>query len=515
MSTNSAAPSATVVLASATSLTAFQVRLQWIPVMGSTFTTVREYESQLDVYMYVTGKRYERSKGEGNRKKDVVHRCGTEDCAGFFHLQIRRPNKRETWWVVQQVIMCECGSPPLELDMVRGRGLTALRGLKKLGTKNDWQLFANTFFPAGWSRKKISSRHVVLCCAREGCSGELNLFFKYTRGGYPKESPLRIGNVVGCTLECCEREEVPVQSSHIPPLVPPLSVSLPPLPPSQIICFLCGEDVSQWVELPCRQQTCCECLAKLVRTCPRAIQPIPNLVRFEPRTLPAEHCYTCPFCQAPYYPWTAIQLMGEGGQKSEVPVSDVVPTPYAYQSFDSKDLPAYVAGAADYDRVMVAYEKYLQTELEKRLRESAAASSEGLAGDEPTEPMEPATSAEDMVDLARAVVDVNYERLQILKQSGRFSRHVHEVLNFLEAVELLYDQELDSGFLQRVADAGTNRAQGRSNLLREAYEVGWEGRGFVDDRVVVALLLRKGLVEVFSVDGEGESESEHMANVCV
>ena len=109
--------------------------------------------------------------------------------------------------------------------MVRARSLTALRGLKKLGTKDDWYLFANTFFPAGWSQKKISSRHVVLCCAREGCLGELNLFFEYTHGGYPKESPLCIGNVVGCTLECCEREEVPVQSPPVPPLVPPL----PPL----------------------------------------------------------------------------------------------------------------------------------------------------------------------------------------------------------------------------------------------------------------------------------------------
>ena len=130
--------------------------------------------------------------------------------------------------------------------------------------------------------------------------------------------------------------------------------------------------MNEWIKFPCGQGTCRECFHKLVQTCPSEILKRPDLALFEPDRNPAHH-YSCPFCKMPYTPRTKVQhhKCSNDVTAHEVEVCELVPTPYAYQSFDHS-LPAHIPTAAEYPEMQDRFAMYWDKVRAERLRETQA-----------------------------------------------------------------------------------------------------------------------------------------------
>jgi hypothetical protein len=176
---------------------------------------------------------------------------------------------------------------------------------------------------------------------------------------------------------------------------------------------------------------------------------------------------------------------------TDVMVRDLVSIPYAYQSFNTTDLPSHVT-KANYENVSQQYSIFVEERRASAFRQH---------------------SRDSLVEVLRSLPDNGFERLRALEQSVCFNTYAHDVLNFLEAVEYLHVHKLDSGFLQRVADAKAfgdeedddGNDNSRAGMMRHAYEHGWYRGGEVDDRLVVMLLVKLELVEVVHLPEEIEA----------
>jgi len=152
----------------------------------------------------------------------------------------------------------------------------------------------------------------------------------------------------------------------------------------------------------------------------------------------------------------------------------LVPTPFAYQSFHAENLRT------------------------RELRDKRVRGRTGAALESHT----PGGLLEVLRSLSGA--DGVYERLDTMRQSALFDVHEHEVLNFLDAVEFLNVQRMDFGFLQRVAHAAVTGYGSREALMRQVYRHGWGNKGGdVDDHLILALLVRRGLVKLVNLVEDG------------
>ena len=458
--------------------TAVQQRLRWKPAKDAAFRHLQQFSRLLEVYCFATGKRYER-KPVDHPKKEALFVC--KQCRkGRVRLRIHRKNATHYWWVVRTAATCECGSPPNRLENLRLHGLTALVGYT-MEPKSDWTLLANTCFPCGYKRKKGSpERKWSISCRRKDCPGQLQIELEYIN--YARRyDKFRIQSAVDCCEECKQVGKqnkdgpVPVRAPHIDDRSCPL-------------CY--QEETNDWIEFPCGKpptsphMTCTCCLQKLVRACPSVVATNPTLMVFKPDDDPT-HCYSCPFCKVAYTPRTKViqHRVREGGVviTREVEVGSLVVIPFGYQSFDDT-LPAYIETAARYDALFAQYREY----EDNAGQVSVPFSVELLA---------------ELHDMAQEIVP----RLRSLQQSGRFRRHEHTVLNFMDAVEHLHVNGLDVGFLFRVAtEVDENQ---RRILMQTAYRYGWDGTENIGAHLLFRLLERNGLVEVIDlVSNDSDSD---------
>ena len=178
--------------------TAMQQRLQWKPVKGAAFRRLTHFLALLKVYYFVTGKRYERKPVKDPRKECnfVCHGCEK----GRVGLRIHRLNAKTSWWVVQTVTTCNCGSPSKRLKDLQLHGPTALVG-HEMEEKSDWQPLAHACFPHGYVRQLLTSRTWDICCQRKQCPGCMRMQLQYVRGGR-KYDRLRILSVFDCDEQC-------------------------------------------------------------------------------------------------------------------------------------------------------------------------------------------------------------------------------------------------------------------------------------------------------------------------
>ena len=461
-------------------LTAVQQSLDWKPIDGSIFRNLKDFKMLLGAYMFATGKSLARNKKKEVLNKTAVYHC--QNChARCLALRILRYSKSYRW-ILEENTMCLCGSPSQFVALMRNQGPSALASTAGEFLVKDWENIAAACFPAGSRRERPSQTRWLLRCNGEKCPGSVELKAHYKKGGVRQMNQLDVMEVIDCCLAC-------KQFGRSQPSVPVCSLPEPP-PAEKIICELCCEDdLAQWVQLPCGKDTCFDCLEKLVHTCPQNIAAYPSVVRFQPKGFPQTHCYTCPWCRCPFYPWTELEKFRMGPvaaspSSEKVLVQQIVATPFAFQSFNSTDIPSPVS-EEDYERVHSCFAKYLVEKQAEALRRSVL----------PRQNM----SRQEVLDFLATLEGADFKRLRTLRCAGLFERHYHHVENFLEAVELLYDRGLDHGFLQRVAQAVG--IQERQELLREAFRVGWGVWGSpVNDQLVVSLLLRKKLVNVYSVE---------------
>lgn len=352
----------------------------------------------------------------------------------------------------------------------------ALEG-KRLPSRKEWSLLANACFPAGYKNARTRERLWRISCRRPRCPGQMEVHSSWESGGFGYNGEYALASVSDCSPEC------KAAGSHGSPVAMATWTALP----ENTSCPLCcQEDLKEWVLFPCGKETCLDCLRKLVQSCPAAIVLHSTLEIFDPANN-KEHCHTCPFCKVSYYPWTKVRhrTVNSSGVAStlEVEVRSLVPVPYAYQSF-SKSRASHLATSEEFPEMSRLYDVFRAKKLAEATRESAS-------------------SIEDVFSFADAISDEDFGRLHLLKQSDHFRCHPHEVLNFLDAVEALHDRHLDSGFLQRVADA--NGTQERAHLMSNAYSLGWNRRPHeLHDSLIVNLLERKGLLEVINLVSESE-----------
>jgi len=454
--------------------TAMQQRLEWKPVKGAVFRQLTQFKVLLDVYCLVTGKRYERVV---NERTEAGFAC-TQCSKGRFHLRIQRTSATGDRWIMKTVKICSCGAPPALVEDLKSNDLTKLVG-KKVSPKSVWKPLANACFPYGYIRDKSqSSRRWSIHCKRPTCSGEIKTELDYVRGG-GKYDAFRIVAAVNCSQACREdgNESIPISTK--PPEDDDLS------------CPLCFEEEPMFsVEFPCGKRTCRDCFQKLVETCPSEMLKRKGLWRFDPDRDDTP-CHHCPFCKDAYTPRTKMQLheRDKADAASEVKVRELVHIPYAYQSFDD-EMQAHVPTQADFVAANEQYVAYLDRMEQEALEASAVPQPE-------------------MWSLLDGSTNADFERLAALAQTDLYQRHRHAVLNFLEAVEDLYDHALDNGLLQRVANA--NGEDERRLLMQSAYVNGWGGDGAIDPRLVINLLQRKQLLQVIDLvsdndDDDGDSD---------
>ena len=477
--------------------TAIQQHLDWTPTVGRVFRTADDFTWLLAAYQFATGKRYVRLP-----KKNMSRKYSVLTCSGCRRGRVEIHNIRtsqDSHWKLMVVELCECNGAgvPTALTSLKEEGVLSLANRAEVVQVKDWQLLASACFPGGYSSSGIG-KSVVLrpCrCLRDGCPGMIELRLKRVGNKLDPEGPVHVERVVECSQICKEMGQSVKQAIQAPD------------PPSEEICcelFYDAEVASAWYQFTCGKHVCGECLCKLVGTCPQAIaRSGSGLVVFHPENQP-EHCHICPYCRQMYYPSTTLVRFTkstsngvESWLEEEVRLDSVIPTAFAYQCFSdnfasvrtrgisisaeqlkmAKDLPAALTTDQFYDTAAPLFRLYKQGVANAR---------------------QMADPLETVLAVVRAVETGGYERLGILRQSSLFRRHTHPVLNFLDAVETLHDHGLDYGYLQRVADA--TDANERRRLVNEAYVNGFNGHGAVNYQVVVALLVRKHLVEVLSVD---------------
>ena len=455
--------------------TALQQRLGWKPVKRTAYREMGDFRSLFDVYCFATGKRYDRVDNSRTEVDFVCRACKRGCCSLRQHR-----TSAASWWSVKLVVACDCGEPPALLKDVESNDLTALVG-RYVPQKSDWRLLACACFPRGYVRSRPSSRRWRICCREEQCAGELDVQLQYVGGGrkYDAFTVLAASN---CSKQC---KEIGGQRSVIP---------VRALEEDGEACPLCCQDrLDEWVKFPCGQQTCRGCFEKLVQSCPAEISKGANLAVFEPSRNPSHH-HSCPFCKAPYSSQTKVQhrVRTDEIASREVRVCDLIPTPYAYQSFDA-NAPAHIATEAEYCAMEPRYEAYLRRVEAQRLQESRLEAQRGFI------------RLDELLSLLDATTWRDFERLQTLQQSGRFRRHRHMVLNFIDAIEFLHERALDGGFLQRVADEHDDER--RYNLMQNAYEIGWDGPDDINPQLVLNLLQRNQLVEVIDLVSDSESDN--------
>ena len=468
--------------------TKWKQRLEWKPIEGAIFRSFANFTMLRKIYMFASGKRYApRELTKQRSRKEAIYDCTRKGCHGCIHLQIRRKSQRADWWVVKQVTMCPCGVPPPLLEEIKERGPSALAA-DQLGValRQDWEGLAHAIFPAGYSSTRHSPRRRTIFCAKEHCPGKVGLSMKYAKGGYLEINPVDIEYIEDCCQQCKK------ESSNHQELEPPEETPEPPQ--NTNACWIClAEDLHEWVELPCGQEVCHICLEKLVHTCPVEISKVQDVVRFRPG-VKENHCYTCPFCRDPYYPWTKIKQYAQSADgrapagMAELEVQLLVQTPHAYQSFSDK-LPAHLY-IDDCATVRQQYQEYVDRMTEQQILESSR-----------PRPLE---------ELLRAVRDTengtDFQRLRVMKNSNRFTNHLEESLNFLEAVEVLHRHSLDCNFLRQVG--ATIYGDQRTLWMRAAYQKGWSGIGLVSERAIIALLLRYNLLQMSYVGGDSDDDDD-------
>jgi len=473
---------------------AMQQRLEWQPEEGTAFHQLNDFHAQWKVYCFRTGKRYKEKKPTKEEKRKIYTEICEACIKGSIQLRILRKNSRTSCWIVQRVDLCECGTPLSWLSELE-KGDRAVAVGKPYVPYSEWQFLAHTFFPAGYLKERPAQNCWKLSCRGIGCPGEMTFEWRFTGGTY-LQGKIKRGytefvvkdTVVECTAQCKQgarptRPVIMTRISQPPALTQERAV---------VDCLLCCEDdLCEWIELPCGKQVCVECFWRLIRTPPVVIARQEGvLVRFDPAHN-REHCYTCPFCKVSYHPWTKIKhnarVEGQPVVARAIPVRDVVHDAYAYQTFISDGkVSAYVGSVEDYQELEVRHTEYLRLEARKRRRRQS-----------------------DIFEIVASVGNDGYGRLQTLYQSFAFSRHEHEVLNFLDAVEALHDRNLDFGFLQRVAEANTTAS--RMDLINTAYWIGWyqdDGTIEVEEQLVLDLLQRKNLLEVIDLYSNNADNNE-------
>ena len=454
--------------------TAMQQRLYWKPVEGAMFRHMNQFVALLEVYSFATGKRYKRKAvRNSDKRKKATFIC--QQCKrGRVCVCIHRQNASLSWWFVRTVIMCECGSPPLDLvENLQSHGLTALVGITVEPTCPEWHLLANACFPCGWRRKLgTPERKWDISCQREDCPGLLRVEKQYVN--YARRyDKFRILSAIDCCDKCRqfggEHGPVPVRAPQGHDRTCPLC---------------CQEQLQEWIQFACRQRICVRCLQKLVQACPSEIAKNPSLVVFDPDHN-ANHHYNCPFCKTAFRPQTkVVHYRYQGGDviAQEEEVGGLVDIPYGYQSFDT-DLPAHIANITEYNDWMDLCKLYVDDAGQEAILSDLNFSAELHA-------------------MAQEIVP----RLQSVRQSGRFQQYQQPILNFMEAVEYLHVHGLDIGFLWRVANEADDDQ--RQFLMQTAYRFGWDGTENVDVHLVFNLLQRNGLVQVIDLVND-DSDSDY------
>ena len=479
--------------------TAIEQRLEWKPTVGRVvFRTKSDFLGLVNSYMFATGKRYTRDPTQEKNRRRVVLRCNgcEEGRLEIHHVHTSRANH----WCLMGWELCECQSAavPAVLGALKKEGVLSLANQNDVVETRDWELLASACFPAGYSASGPgkSVRMRPCRCSRKGCPGMVELRVKRRGNSLDDDGPVHVQNVVECSQQCKEMGNSRKQT-----------IPAPDPPTEEVCCELCydTDEPSEWYRFKCGKHVCRDCLGKLVATCPQEIaQSRGSLVVFAPEKYGKKHSHICPYCRDPYYPLSKLVKSTKGGPQGpdswsyeEVRLESVIPTAFAYQSFseslaDTKSCPARLSAeqlkaAKDLPAALTA-QKYRDVAL-PLYRIFRVAEAEARGSPDPLQTV---------LGVLRAVEADGYQRLHILKQSNACRRHRHPVLNFLDAVELLHDQNLDYGYLQRVADAATEKE--RRLLINEAYVNGYQGTGSVDYHLVVALLLEKKLVEVTYVD---------------
>ena len=457
--------------------TALQQRLTWKPVKRAAFRQKGHFRVLFDTYCLASGKRY---KIVGDSRRTTKFIC--EECKqGRCSLRIRRTSAT-SWWIVKKIVTCDCGKPPALLEDLKEDDLTTLVG-RYVTKKSDWKLLACASFPHGYiCDKSKSSDRWCISCKDVNCDGELNIELEWVGGGR-KYDAFRITSAVDCSKQCKQKGG---QSSIIP---------VKAIQKDNEVCPLCcNEESDEWVKFPCGKQTCRDCFEKLVQSCPSEISKRPNLSLFEPDRNPAHH-HSCPFCKVAYSPQTKMQhhVRAEKLTARDVKVHDLVPTSYGYQSFNP-EAPAYIATETEYHAMEIQYAAYLREAEANRRRESQIDAQRGHI------------PREELQSLLDAMAWDNFERLHTLRQSGHFLRHRHMVLNFVEAIEFLYERGLDGGFLRHVAN--THDENQRNDLMQNAYEGGWFGEDDISPQLVINLLQRNRLVQVIDLVSSDDSDSD-------
>jgi len=459
--------------------TARQQRLRWEPAKQMAYRELGQFRALFNVYQFATGKRYARSDKGRAAIKFICRACKRGCCS----LRQYRTSAVSSWWGVRTVVTCDCGEPPALLEDLKSNDLTVLTN-RYVPQKADWELLACACFPRGFIRVRQSSRRWFISCRGKDCKGGLDIELVYLPDGR-KYDAFRILSVVECSRQC---KEVGGQGSVIPVRAPQENDDVCPL--------CCQTEPHEYVKFPCGQRTCKGCFEKLVQSCPAEISKRPNLAIFQPGRNPA-HRHSCPFCKAAYCSQTRVQywVRGSSNTAHDVEVHELVTIPFAYQSFDP-GVPGHIATEADYHAMQIRYDAYLRQVEAERLRESQMEAQRGAT----------TLTSDELVGLLNAVTWEDFERLQTLCQAGRFRRHRHLVLNFMDAVEFLHDKGLDGGFLQRIADE--NDGIRRSGLMQDAYEIGWNGQDSINPQLIINLLQRKQLVEVIDLVSDSDSDSD-------
>jgi hypothetical protein len=188
---------------------------------------------------------------------------------------------------------------------------------------------------------------------------------------------------------------------------------------------------------------------------------------------------------------------------SEVEVRDLFAIPYAYQSFDPS-APAHIATVSEYRAMEDRYAAYWRKVEANRLRESRVNAQRE-------------EDRQELVHQLNAATNDYFERLQALQQAGQFRRHRHMVLNFIDAVEDLYERRMDGGFLGLVA--GVDELEQRHDLMQSAYVIGWGGQDDINMQLILNLLERNGLVEVIDVvrsdDSDNDEDDQNINNEAI
>ncbi len=461
---------------------AFIKRLGWKPVKHAAFRQMNHFNSLLAVYSLSSGKRYERKKDETSRKVATFNCQGCRK--GRIRLQIQRRNATVYYWIVRKIIPCECGVPSDLMADLKLHDLSLLKG-KHVSNMVDWRPLASACFPAGYTCDSSKSvRHWFISCKTTNCNGEINIERLYTKTGY---GAFHVLSATNCSEECQQAHDTTT------------NVLARQKKKSDTACMVCYEDeLDEYFDLCEKGHTVCRaCLQGLVDSCPPELKKSPTLVQFQPGTNP-DHYWQCPSCRKHYTPQTKIAHYYWSGDRrydppntQKIEVHKLVIIPYGFQSF-SANLPAHIATASDYrDMEKEQYTAYLHRRQQDAIRESGRA-----AARTPHRVRRFALRDSDTV-----------RRLQALRRSGVFVQHHHAVLNFIDAIEDLFDRNEDGGFLQQVAGAHTDLQ--RIRLMQRAYVTGWGGEGNISAALIVSLLERKGLVEVIDLIGGSESDDEN------